>query len=232
RAADDLARLAREDRQLWGVLPFSRYVVFNVFRKGGGGLEHRNSALLTADASAATKDGYHDWLAFVSHEYFHAYNVKRLRPVELGPFDFEKPAHTSSLWIAEGITDYYAILTLVRAGLIDEDEFLSRLSWQIGELQTAPGRLKQTLEQSSEQVWANSTSGVNENPNTVSYYVKGCVAGFLLDTHIRHVTAGAKSLDDVMRLAYQRYSGARGFTADEFRGVASEVAGVELRPWF
>src|SRR5206468_6297642 len=149
-----------------------------------------------------------------------------------GPFDFEKPAHTSSLWIAEGITDYYAILTLVRAGLIDEDEFLSRLSWQIGELQTAPGRLKQTLEQSSEQVWTNSTSGVNENPNTVSYYVKGCVAGFLLDTHIRHVTAGAKSLDDVMRLAYQRYSGARGFTADEFRGVASEVAGVELRPWF
>ena len=78
RAADDLAKLARQDRQLWGLLPFARYVVFNLFRPGGGGLEHRNSALLTADASAATKDGYHDWLVFVSHEYFHAYNGKRL----------------------------------------------------------------------------------------------------------------------------------------------------------
>ena len=232
RASDDLAKLARQDRQLWGLLPFARYVVFNLFRPGGGGLEHRNSALLTADASAATKDGYHDWLVFVSHEYFHAYNGKRLRPVDLGPFDFEKPAHTPSLWVTEGLTDYYAILMLARAGLIDRDEFLSRLSWQIGTLQNAPGRRRQTLEQSSEQVWTNSTSGVNEHANTVSYYVKGAVVGFLLDARIRHATSGARSLDDVLRLAYQRYSGARGFTEEQFRATASEVAGVDLRPWF
>jgi predicted metalloprotease with PDZ domain len=108
------------------------------------------------------------------------------------------------------------------------------LTVRIEQLQRSPGRLVQTLEQSSLDVWTSeSVSGVNTNANTsVSYYMKGQIAGFLLDARIRRATGGAKSLDDVMRLAYRRYGGSRGFTADEFRTAASEVAGADLSGWF
>lgn len=101
-----------------------------------------------------------------------------------------------------------------------------------GGLQKSPGRLVQTLEQSSYDVWSNSFSGVNPNSNSVSYYVKGQVVAFLLDARLRRATAGRKSLDDVTRLAYKRYSGERGFTPEEFRKTAREVAGIDLTDWF
>lgn len=233
RAAGDLERMVRAVRRLWGFLPFERYVFLNVFRQGGGGLEHKDSTLLTADAArVATPPGYARWLAFAGHEYFHAFNVKRLRPVELGPFDYESAPRTSSLWISEGLTSYYAGILLARAGLTSAQDFLASLSAQIERLQQQPGRLLQTLEQSSLDVWSNSLSGVNPNEKTVSYYVKGQVVGFLLDARIRASTAGAMSLDDVMRAAYRRYAADRGFTADEFRAVAEGVAGVDLKAWF
>ena len=102
----------------------------------------------------------------------------------------------------------------------------------MGELQEAPGRLRQTLEESSEEVWTNSLSGINPTSDTVSYYVKGHVVGFLLDARVRHLTGGRKSLRDVMRLAYARHAGARGFTPEEFEAVAEAVAGADLRAWF
>jgi len=111
---------------------------------------------------------------------------------------------------------------------------LASLSQKIGQLQNAPGRLVQTLEQASMDVWTSeSISGVNTNANTsVSYYIKGQIAGFLLDANVRRATNGSKSLDDVMRLAYRRYGGARGFTPQQFRATASEVAGADLSSWF
>jgi predicted metalloprotease with PDZ domain len=169
------------------------------------------------------------WLSLVSHEYFHAMNVKRLRPIELGPFDYEKEVRTSSLWVSEGLTSYFGDLLVCRAGLSKTDEYLGQLSGHIQQLQTSPGRLEQTLDQASLEVWTGSMSGVG---GKLSYYVKGPVVGFLLDAHIRRQTKGAKSLDDVMRLAYQRYSGAQGFTADQFRETAEEVAGANLKDWF
>lgn len=233
RAAADLERMVRSARQVWGSLPFERYSFLNVFRPGGGGLEHKDSTLLTTNAARVqTPEGYARWLAFVSHEYAHAWNVKRLRPVELGPFDYEEGPKTTSLWISEGVTNYYADLVLARAGLQDEAAFLASLSSQIHALQTQPGRLLQSLEQSSLEVWGNSLSGVNPSEKTVSYYVKGHVAGFLLDARIRAATSGRKSLDDVMRLALARYGGERGFTAAQFQATAEEVAGVDLGPWF
>lgn len=233
RAAGDLQRMVSAVRRLWGFLPFERYLFLNVFRQGGGGLEHKDSTLLTANAArVATPAGYARWLDFVGHEYFHAFNVKRLRPVELGPFDYESAPRTSSLWISEGLTSYYAEILLARAGLTSALEFLASLSAQIERLQKQPGRLLQTLEQSSLDVWSNSLSGVNPNEKTVSYYIKGQVVGFLLDARIRAATTGAKSLDDVMRDAYRRYAADRGFTADEFRSVAEGVAGVDLNAWF
>jgi len=233
RAAGDLSRIVAATARLWGGLPFPRYYFLNVFRRGGGGLEHSASSLLTSNAArAATAAGYQRWLEFVSHEYFHAINVKRLRPVELGPFDYERPPTTRSLWVAEGFTSYYGDLALPRAGIGDREAFLASLSSAIRDLQREPGRRMQTVEQSSLGVWSNSLSGVNPDSTTVSYYVKGEVIAFLLDARVRHATNGAKSLDDVMRVAYQRYAGARGYTEEEFELAAAEVAGGDLGEWF
>ena len=181
-----------------------------------------------------TPASYLTWLNFISHEYCHAFNVKRLRPLELGPFDYEREPHTPSLWISEGFTSYFGELAVRRAGLNMRADVLKSLSSKIDQLQRSPGRLAQTLEQSSLDVWTSeSVSGVNTNAKTsVSYYVKGQIAGFLLDAAVRHATNGARALDDVMRLAYRRYGGDRGFTPDEFRATTSEVAGTDLSAWF
>jgi predicted metalloprotease with PDZ domain len=121
---------------------------------------------------------------------------------------------------------------VARAGLSTREEFLAALSGQIRSLQNAPGRLLQSLEESSLGVWENSLSGVGASASTVSYYVKGQVAGFLLDARIRRLTGGARTFDDVMRLAYQRYGGERGFAPGEFEAVVGEVAGADLGAWF
>ncbi|HXY35739.1 MAG TPA: GYF domain-containing protein [Planctomycetaceae bacterium] len=234
RAAADLEKLVREHRRMWGFLPFKQYVFLCVFRNGGGGLEHKNSTLLNSNETAMkTPASYVVWLTFVSHEYFHAFNVKRLRPVELGPFDYENVPRTSGLWVAEGVTSYYDGLLVTRAGLGAPKDFLARLSKTIDRVQKTPGRLHQTLEQSSLDVWTSSFSGYRGDINkTVSYYDKGCVVAFLLDAKVRQATRGQKSLDDVMRLAYQRYSGEKGFTSGEFRKTAEDVAGADLEAWF
>ena len=227
RAAADLEKLVREHRRMWGFLPFKRYVFLCVFRRGGGGLEHLNSTLLSSSANPN-----YSWLAFVCHEYFHAFNVKRLRPIELGPFDYEKQPRTTGLWVAEGVTVYYDALLTARAGLAAPRDYLARLSGNIDRLQKSPGRLAQTLEQASLDVWTGSFSGLGGGSRTISYYVKGPVVAFLLDAKVRRQTKGAKTLDDVMKLAYLRYSGEKGFTAEQFRHTTEEVAGVDLRDWF
>jgi predicted metalloprotease with PDZ domain len=235
RAAAELEKLVLANRRLWGSLPFRKYAFLFVVREkgGGGGLEHANSALMHASAAVTRgKRPSLNWLMFVSHEYCHAFNVKRLRPVELGPFDYEQPPRTTGLWVAEGLTTYYGDLLVRRGGLCDTDEYLARLSGHIGQLQKTPGRLVQTLEQASADVWTSSMSGIGGGAKTVSYYVKGPVVGFLLDAKIRRATSGAKSLDDVMRLAYQRYGGEKGFTAEQFRQTADQVAGVDLKESF
>lgn len=229
-AAKALETYVQETHRFWGFLPYERYLFLLVFREGGGGLEHKNSTLCTV----AARPGPGPWpsLGLLAHEHFHLYNAKRLRPVELGPFDFEKPPTTGTLWIAEGVTSYYSTLLMTRAGLRTEAEYFASLSSLIGNLENAPGRRLQSVEQSSLDVWNNSNSGVNPSASTVSYYNKGNVMGLLLDARIRRATAGRAGLDDVMRLAYRRYSGERGYTTDEFRQTAEEVAGVDLREWF
>jgi predicted metalloprotease with PDZ domain len=189
--------------------------------------------MVTANPERVAKpEGYRALVGLITHEYFHAFNAKRLRPVELGPFDFESPPRVTSLWFPEGVTSYYTDLMLRRAGLRTPEDLLSSLSRQIGRLQASPGRLKQTVEQSSAEVWTNSLSGINARPDTVSYYVKGQVIAFLLDARIRRASGGARSLDDLMRLAYRRHGGDRGFTGDELRRAAEEVAGADLEGWF
>lgn len=243
RSAADLKLIVEEQARFWGGLPYDRYVFFNILSETGGGLEHRNSTVLMASRWATrTRPAYLGWLFLASHEFFHTWNVKRLRPVELGPFDYEREVHTRSLWVAEGLTSYYDRLMVRRAGLCSLEEFLagdpprrgqSRAEHEIEQVQTTPGRQVQALEDSSFDAWIKFYRRDENTANTsISYYTKGAVVGFLIDAHIRRLTAGQKSLDDVMRRAYELYSGERGYTPEEFRAVASEVAGTDLSAWF
>ena len=234
QSAQDVEKITREIFRMWGVMPYDRYLFLNMITEAGGGLEHRNSALLMSSRWAtASRRSYLRWLGLVSHELFHAWNVKRLRPIELGPFDYENETHTESLWVVEGITSYYGDLGVHRAGLSTVEEYLEALSRPIERLQTTPGREVQPVALASYDAWIKYYRADENSPNSsVSYYTKGAVLGFLLDMRVRAATDGAKALDDVMRLAYARFSGAQGFTPAEFRATAQEVAGMDLSAWF
>jgi predicted metalloprotease with PDZ domain len=232
RVARDIETLARVQARFWGGLPYREYVFLGVLGGGSGGLEHRNSTLMLGDA-LQTRKQYLDWLELASHELFHAWNAKQLRPVELGPFDYHGEVYTRSLWIVEGLTAYYGDLLLRRAGLIDDERYLGELSRRIEAVQTAPGRKLQSLALSSYDAWIEFYRPDENSANTtVSYYHKGAVVGFLLDAEIRRRSEGRRSLDDVMRLAYQRHAGARGYTPEQIRALASEVAGSDLGGFF
>jgi predicted metalloprotease with PDZ domain len=245
RSARDVEAIVRTQKAFWGLLPYEKYVFFNLLTESGGGLEHKNSTVLMASRWATrTRSGYLSWLNLVSHEFFHTWNVKRLRPVELGPFDYENEVYTPSLWVAEGITSYYDRLLVRRAGLCSVEEYLAgdppapgaegeKSTGDIERLQTTPGRLVQPLESSSFDAWIKFYRRDENTPNTgISYYVKGAVVAFLLDSKIRRATGGQKSLDDVMRLAYARYSGTLGFTPEQFQALAQEIARLDLSSWF
>lgn len=234
RSARDVEAIVRVQTELWGEVPYDRYIFLNLLLETGGGLEHRGSTALIASRWATRdEDDYRRWLSLVSHEFFHTWNVKRLRPVELGPFDYESEIYTRGLWVAEGITSYYDDLLVLRAGLMDEDEYLEALSDQIERVQRAPGTEVQSLAMASFDTWIKFYRPDENSRNTrISYYRKGAVVAFLLDARIRRVSGGMKTLDDVMRLAYERYSGEQGFTSEQFRAVCSEVAGADLTQLF
>jgi predicted metalloprotease with PDZ domain len=232
--AKDLETIVRQGRVLWGSLPYEKYLFLNMITESGGGLEHKGSTVLMSSRFATrTRRGYLGFLRLASHEYFHAWNVKRLRPSELGPFDYEHEVYPKALWMSEGFTDYYSALQLRRAGLQTDAEFLEELSMFIEQLQTTPGRLVQPAEMSSFDAWIKEYRPNENSVNTaISYYTKGSVIAFVLDAKIRTATAGTHTLDDLMRVLYQRYSGDRGFTEDDFRSAAREVAGTDLKAWF
>ncbi len=244
KSARDVEAIVKQQRKFWGFLPYDKYIFFNLIVETGGGLEHKNSTvLMTSRYATRTRKGYKSWLDLVSHEFFHTWNVKRLRPVELGPFNYEQEVTTKCLWIAEGLTTYYGPLLVERAGLMTREEYLtgepaSKAATEEGAtdvavLQNTIGRKVQPLEMASFDAWIKFYRPDENSRNTaISYYTKGAVVGFLLDAKIRKITDGKKSLDDVMRAAYEKYSGERGYTSAEFRAVASQVAGADLNDWF
>ena len=233
RATKDVQKIVEQHRATWGFLPYDHYLFFNFIVDAGGGLEHKNSTvLMTRRFQMRTRKGYIDWLDLVSHEQFHAWNVKRLRPVALGPFDYENENYTSNLWISEGFTDYYGSLDVVRAGLMTPVEYLKRLSDQIRTLQMTPGRLVQPLAMASYDAWIKFYRPDENTANTaISYYNKGSLVAWVLDAKVRRATNDARSLDDVMRRAYQRYAGARGFTTEQFVDVVREISGAGVATW-
>ena len=234
KAAADVAKIVKAHHDVWGIVPYKNYKFLNLIVETGGGLEHDNSTLMmTSRWSFGTRSRYLSWLSLASHEFFHTWNIRRLRPVELVEYDYENENYFSTLWIGEGITSYYDDLLVKRAGLSSEREYLGQLSKQIQSLQSTQGRLTQSLSDSSHDTWIKYYRPDENSKNArISYYTKGAVAGFLLDAEIRSATGGKKSLDDVMRQLYKKYSGNVGFTSQQFRQLASEIAGKDLSAWF
>lgn len=233
-SADDVEKIVAEHQKMWGLVPYPRYVFFNLITEAGGGLEHDNSTvMMTSRWNYRDREKYVRWLGLVSHEFFHTWNVRRLRPRALVDYDYESEVYFSTLWIAEGITSYYDDLALVRSGLINRKEFFGLVSKQIERLQATPGRLVQSLTESSHDTWIKLyRPDENSGNSRVSYYNKGSVVAFLLDAEIRRRTEGEKSLDDVMRLLYKRHAGERGYLHEDFLSIVEEVSGSEFSDWF
>lgn len=235
RAARNVQHLVEAQRTFWGSLPYDEpYVFFNLLTGSRGGLEHKQSMLMTGDRwYTKNRGGIRSWLSLVSHEFFHAWNGKRLRPVELGPFEYEHENYSPSLWVVEGLTSYYQHILLARAGYHTHEKYLGALSGSIAGTEKTPGRFVQSLSESSFDAWIKAYRKDENSINALfSYYSGGAVAGFLMDAKIQQETEGNRSLDDVLRAAFERYSGKSGYTESEFIALASEIAGKDLTNWF
>jgi predicted metalloprotease with PDZ domain len=216
------------------------FIVQNV-ASGGGGIEHLNSTVLVMPRfNYSNAARYQSFLSLVAHEYFHLWNVKRIRPIALGPFDYNTENYTKSLWIAEGITSYYDELALFRAGFIDRADFLRVLGSYVNGHENRPGSAHATLHEMSFDAWIKEYRPNENSKNSgYSYYSKGFVIAALLDAKICQASDGKKSLDDVFRKLWTDFYGAQkfgiignGFTDDEFIMVCNEVAGTRLNDWF
>ena len=228
----DFKKIIKSATSLIGDVPYSHYS-FLIMDQGFGGLEHSNSMAVFSNSNydITNSKGYKGWLAFIAHEFFHLYNVKTIRPVALGPFDYCNENLTSMLWVAEGLTVYYEYMVLNRGGLFSRREVLDAYSRTIATFENANGRKHLTARQSGFDTWLNFFNRNNHTENTtISYYDIGCALGMLLDLKIRHETGGKKSLDDVMRTLYFDFHKKqnRGYTDDEFREVCEEIAGCSL----
>lgn len=233
---DELKKVVEAAVDLMGDIPFRHYT-FIAIGPGGGGIEHLNSAAVSFDGTGMnTPESRKRVLSFLAHEYFHHYNAKRIRPIELGPFDYDKGSRTEMLWVAEGITSYYEAFLLKKAGITTEADLLKKFEGHLLNYENKPGRLFQSVSQASYDTWADGPFGrTGDDVNkTISYYDKGPVLAMLLDFKIRHESGNKRSLDDVMRTLYKEYYQAkkRGYTAREFRAVCEQAAGVPLGEFF
>ncbi|MCX2573258.1 M61 family metallopeptidase [Pedobacter sandarakinus] len=228
----DMAKVVEEPTKVYGENPNKHYVfIVHNFLRGGGGLEHLNSTTLGASRNAYnTEAGYKGFLALVAHEYHHLWNVKRLRPVALGPFDYDNENYTTNLWVAEGFTSYYENKYMHRAGFTSAEEFVSDLAGGVGTVLNTPGAKYQSAASSSYDAWIiGYRPNENSRNNSISYYNKGEVIGLLMDLEIINATKGQKSLDDVMKAMYlQCKTLKRGYTDAEFKAMVEKVAGISF----
>jgi predicted metalloprotease with PDZ domain len=231
RLADYLRRITAYELELMGGPPFQEYTFLVHLgpspEVGEGGMEHANCAALSADS-------VDDLVNLSAHEFFHAWNVKRIRPQSLEPINYSKAQYTRALWFAEGVTSTYAAYTLVRTGLWSKREFYNDLAAQISELQSRPARSWQSVEDSSIDAWLEKYEVYNLPNRSISYYNKGQILGVMLDLAIRSATDDRKSLDDLMRLMNQEYAKQHKFYDDD-RGIrlaAEQVAGESLGAFF
>lgn len=221
---------------LIGDIPFQHYTFIGI-GPGAGGIEHLNSTTVSFSGRGLdTRAGKIKMLNFLAHEYFHHYNAKRIRPFELGPFDYDNGNRTNQLWVAEGLTVYFEYLILRRAGITTEDELLESIAGNIRAHEKREGKKFQSLVQASYDTWSDGPFGRTGDgaKKTISYYDKGPIVGMLLDFTIRKHSQNKKSLDDVMRHMYYTYykEKGRGYTEAEFQMACEAAAGTSLAEFF
>jgi predicted metalloprotease with PDZ domain len=242
RLARDLKRLCEWHIDLFGrPAPMDRYVfLVMAVGEGYGGLEHRASTALLCSRDDLPQTGeksitesYRTFLGLCSHEYFHTWNVKRIKPAAFTPYDLDRENYTALLWAFEGVTSYYDDLALVRSGLIGEKDYLELLGRSLTGLARTGGRLKQTVAEASVDAWIKYYRQDENSPNSqVSYYLKGSLVALCLDLLIRSRSRGRKSLDDVMRALWQQHGSGAGVAEDGWERLAEAVSGVRLRSFF
>jgi predicted metalloprotease with PDZ domain len=228
----DLKKMVEAAVEIIGDIPFKEYTFIGI-GPGQGGIEHLNNTTVSFDGKGLNNQrGRQRMLSFLAHEYFHHYNVKRIRPFELGPFNYDGETKTNLLWVSEGLSVYYEHLILERAGLTDEQTLLNTFASQITTVENSPGRHFQSLAQASFETWSDGPFGKQgkDADKSISYYTKGPVVGLLLDFSIRQASQNKKSLDDVFRFLYWKYYKElkRGFTDAEFQQACEMMAGVPL----
>lgn len=237
RLKADCAAIVEEATAIFGVNPNKRYVfIVHNYQSGGGGLEHLNSTVLGASRNGYRNEhSYIGFLGLVAHEYFHLWHVKRLRPLELGPFDYDAENYTWALWIMEGFTAYYDNLLLRRCGFLNENNYLQALTNDINAVENRPGNQVQSAALASFDAWIKYYRPDENSSNTsVSYYNKGALLAMLLDLKILSATQGEKRLDDVLKAAYERFyiNEKRGFEEQEFQALIEQVAGISVADIF
>jgi predicted metalloprotease with PDZ domain len=230
----DVKKIVENTWPIFGEIPYNRYVFIVDFSggTGGGGLEHLNSTHCIAPRlRMAQREEYDQLMGLFSHEFFHAWNVKRMRPKELGPFNYSQEMYTKSLWISEGVTSYYDDLILRRAMLISVGEYLDAFSNNVNLMLSLPGPNYESAQEASFDTWIRFYMPDENSANVVSsYYVQGAVIGWMIDMEIRKSTASTRTLDDVMKKVYRETFGRgnRGFSDEEFEAVCNDIAGKSL----
>jgi len=246
----DMSRLTRDLKRIceWQIrffgepAPMSRYVfLVTAVGDGYGGLEHRASTALLCSRNdlpyacmTGLPEGYRTFLGLCSHEYFHTWNVKRIKPAAFTPYDLDRENYTTLLWAFEGFTSYYDDLALLRSGAIERKDWLELMAKTISNVQRTPGRLRQTLAESSFDAWSKFYRPDENTPNAVvSYYAKGALFALALDLTLRSKTDGRVSLDDVMRTLWERHGKPGiGVGEDDIRAIAEECSGLNLKRFF
>jgi len=229
----DLEKICQTMFNIVGVHPCKEYLfVIHHVESGGGGLEHANSCVVQMPRfNYSNKDNYTSFLGLCAHEYFHLWNVKRIRPAALGPFDYSKENYTNLLWVAEGITSYYDELALYRAGIWTKDNYLTALNSLFSSVSNRVGSSKMSLHEASHDAWIKEYRP-NENSinSSISYYSKGALVAAMLDMEIITASEGKKNLDDLMKYLYQNFylSKNTGFTDKEFYDAVNTVAGKQI----
>lgn len=236
RIIEDTKKIIEVEAEMFGGLPYERYLfLLHLSSNAFGGLEHKNScSLIFSRFGFRSQEKYNRFIQLVAHEFFHLWNVKRIRPKALERFNYEQENYTTSLWFCEGTTSYYDMVIPFRAKIYDAKNLLENLSKEITQLQTIPGRKVQPLSESSFDAWIKLyRRDANSNNCQISYYLKGEIVSFLLDLLIRARQGNQRSLDDVMRQMWQRFGMEEvGFTPEQLKDVIESVAQTDLSEFF
>jgi predicted metalloprotease with PDZ domain len=228
RLKNDLIVIIKKNYEFWGKIPYKRYVfIIHCTPQSGGGTEHINSTILGIKPSDfENEDSYKGILRLISHEFFHTWNVKQMRPKGITPYDYTKENYTEELWIAEGGTSYYDGLMLCRTSRMSTEDIFKEITKAVEEDRRRPGNLIQSLAESSFDAWIKFWKGNQQSYNAQSdYYKKGADVSLILDLEIRHRSENLHSLDDVYRTMFERFPLGTGYTNDDFKKICEELCG-------